>query len=469
MTLSYRYVGTALAAILCSTLGGAPTPAPTSRRRRPCGSGSARPRRSSATRTASRTSSPPPKRMSCSCRASCTRATGCSRWTSCAARPRARSRSCWVHRRCRVTSSCAPSACGAPPSGRWRSLARDARGTQGVCRRRQRLCQRHPLPPEYAALEVTRFRPWTEVDSVFVFKLLTFQLSFESSESTDAHAALYQAAGASAGLRRHRAVPRGHQPVRSVRALATIPDAQQRPPSAAAPPRPRSIPGSSTSHARTRAPTSATSSTRRRSRPARSGRTATAIAAATSSWSPAASASPARRSSPTIRTSRSPRRRSSINIQLHAPAAGIEAIGATLPGVALHRARQQRARHLDAHDEPARRHRRVPGANRQPIPRRRAASAPCTRARASTWSPCRRRFAPMSPGDGINDNLNVVPPGRRRAAGGADRPAPQPGSDRAARSPPTALPSACSTPDSAPRAKSMRSADFTRARNQASS
>lgn len=37
----------------------------------------------------------------------------------------------------------------------------------------------NPLPPEYAALELTRADPWTEVDSVVIGKLIAFGLSFE--------------------------------------------------------------------------------------------------------------------------------------------------------------------------------------------------------------------------------------------------------------------------------------------------
>jgi acyl-homoserine lactone acylase PvdQ len=40
----------------------------------------------------------------------------------------------------------------------------------------------HPLPPEYAALHLTRFRPWTALDSVAVAKLLAFGLSFDLSD-----------------------------------------------------------------------------------------------------------------------------------------------------------------------------------------------------------------------------------------------------------------------------------------------
>jgi penicillin amidase len=40
----------------------------------------------------------------------------------------------------------------------------------------------HPLPPEYAALELTRIRPWTALDSVAIGKLLAFGLSFDLSD-----------------------------------------------------------------------------------------------------------------------------------------------------------------------------------------------------------------------------------------------------------------------------------------------
>ncbi len=38
---------------------------------------------------------------------------------------------------------------------------------------------RHSLPPEYAALELTQFAPWTALDSVAVAKLIAFGLSFD--------------------------------------------------------------------------------------------------------------------------------------------------------------------------------------------------------------------------------------------------------------------------------------------------
>lgn len=39
--------------------------------------------------------------------------------------------------------------------------------------------QRNPLPAEYAALQLTRFDPWTALDSALIGKALAFQLSFD--------------------------------------------------------------------------------------------------------------------------------------------------------------------------------------------------------------------------------------------------------------------------------------------------
>ena len=39
--------------------------------------------------------------------------------------------------------------------------------------------QRNPLPIQYAALELTQFRPWTALDCAIIGKALAFQLSFD--------------------------------------------------------------------------------------------------------------------------------------------------------------------------------------------------------------------------------------------------------------------------------------------------
>lgn len=59
----------------------------------------------------------------------------------------------------------------------------------------------HPLPPEYAALEITTFRPWAPVDSLSVLRLISFGLSFELTDlDRTALLAQYQAAGAAQGF-----------------------------------------------------------------------------------------------------------------------------------------------------------------------------------------------------------------------------------------------------------------------------
>ena len=57
------------------------------------------------------------------------------------------------------------------------------------------------LPPEYAALEITTFRPWAPVDSLSIIKLISFGLSFELTDlDRTTLLAQYQAAGAAQGF-----------------------------------------------------------------------------------------------------------------------------------------------------------------------------------------------------------------------------------------------------------------------------
>lgn len=59
----------------------------------------------------------------------------------------------------------------------------------------------HPLPPEYAALELTHFQPWTTVDSLAVVKLIAFGLSFDLNDIEATTELLsFQAAGNAAGF-----------------------------------------------------------------------------------------------------------------------------------------------------------------------------------------------------------------------------------------------------------------------------
>jgi penicillin amidase len=58
----------------------------------------------------------------------------------------------------------------------------------------------NPLPPEYAALEITRFEPWTPLDTIVVAKLLAFGLSFDLDTENTVALLTYQGAGQAAGF-----------------------------------------------------------------------------------------------------------------------------------------------------------------------------------------------------------------------------------------------------------------------------
>ena len=58
----------------------------------------------------------------------------------------------------------------------------------------------NPLPPEYAALELTTFTPWTALDSIAVAKLLAFGLSFDLDVDPTVALLTYQGAGQVLGI-----------------------------------------------------------------------------------------------------------------------------------------------------------------------------------------------------------------------------------------------------------------------------
>jgi penicillin amidase len=58
----------------------------------------------------------------------------------------------------------------------------------------------NPLPPEYAAVEITQFEPWTALDSIAVAKLLAFGLSFELDVDNTVALLTYQGAGQVLGI-----------------------------------------------------------------------------------------------------------------------------------------------------------------------------------------------------------------------------------------------------------------------------
>ncbi len=58
----------------------------------------------------------------------------------------------------------------------------------------------HALPPEYQALELKKFQPWTPVDSLAVVKLIAFGLSFDIDTQATVELLSFQAAGKAAGF-----------------------------------------------------------------------------------------------------------------------------------------------------------------------------------------------------------------------------------------------------------------------------
>lgn len=58
----------------------------------------------------------------------------------------------------------------------------------------------NPLPPEYAALEITKFEPWTALDSVAIAKLLAFGLSFDLDVENTVAFLTYRGAGQQIGF-----------------------------------------------------------------------------------------------------------------------------------------------------------------------------------------------------------------------------------------------------------------------------
>ncbi len=58
----------------------------------------------------------------------------------------------------------------------------------------------HALPPEYGALELTKFEPWSPVDSLVIGKILAFQLSFDLDIDYTLRLGAYQQAGAAGGF-----------------------------------------------------------------------------------------------------------------------------------------------------------------------------------------------------------------------------------------------------------------------------
>jgi penicillin amidase len=87
------------------------------------------------------------------------------------------------------------------------------------------------LPPEYAALELTRFRPWTEADSVAIIESITFSLSGFDDIDRTLRLTAYQAAGARLGFNGTALYFGDTDRTEPFDLAATVPDAQQPRPS----------------------------------------------------------------------------------------------------------------------------------------------------------------------------------------------------------------------------------------------
>ena len=89
----------------------------------------------------------------------------------------------------------------------------------------------NPLPPEYAALEITRFRSWTEADSVVILESIAFSLSgFDDIERTTRLMA-YRVAGTSMGFNGTALYFGDTDRTEPFDPAATVPDALQPKPS----------------------------------------------------------------------------------------------------------------------------------------------------------------------------------------------------------------------------------------------
>src|SRR5262249_44677565 len=86
----------------------------------------------------------------------------------------------------------------------------------------------NPLPPEYATLEITRFRPWTELDTLSIIKSIAFSLTFFDDVDRGRRLRTYQAAGAKMGFDGTKLYFEDTDRTEPFDPAAIVPDAQQR-------------------------------------------------------------------------------------------------------------------------------------------------------------------------------------------------------------------------------------------------
>jgi len=93
----------------------------------------------------------------------------------------------------------------------------------------------HPLPPDYAAVEITHFEPWTALDCVTIAKLLAFGLSFDLTDMDLTIAYVqYQLAGQRRGFDANTLFFQDMFRIAPFDPAATVPDASQPVPAQAA-------------------------------------------------------------------------------------------------------------------------------------------------------------------------------------------------------------------------------------------
>jgi penicillin G amidase len=91
----------------------------------------------------------------------------------------------------------------------------------------------HRLPDQYAAIQITRFDPWTPVDSLVIGKAIAFNLSFDLDLDLTTTARTYQAAGATAGFNGAALFSEDLYRSQPFSNASTVPDATGTPPGSA--------------------------------------------------------------------------------------------------------------------------------------------------------------------------------------------------------------------------------------------
>src|SRR5438132_997689 len=111
----------------------------------------------------------------------------------------------------------------------------------------------HALPPEYGALGLTRFAPWTPADSLVIGKLISFSLSFELDVDATVRYLSYVQSGAKLGFDGDKLYHEDLVRSAPFDPASTIPDASRQPASARPVPE-RPAPGADASwiHPKTR-------------------------------------------------------------------------------------------------------------------------------------------------------------------------------------------------------------------------